>query len=134
MNELDLAKANQDAAKRISDTVALHLTAANDLVDCVGCWCAFKLEDGTSDGAIYDTKNDAIYHQLGNSKDYCYLKIPPDGITVKDAWHFLKINRHPLIDTTAPEHIINPRIFSRFSNLTPAQRQTLAQHANKRAT
>ena len=114
-----------DAAKRISDTVNLHLVAAQDLQHVYGKWCAFKLEDGRSDGVIYPTKEIAIEHQKSDPKQYCYLKITPDGISVKDAWHFLKANRHPAIDTTAPEHVVNPTIFPKFSNLTRSQKREL---------
>lgn len=124
---LSLSEANEfiDAGKRISDSVALHLLVTSDLLENVGRWCAFKLQDGTSDNTPYDTKDDAIRHQKGDPKQYCYLKITPDGITPKDAMHFLKINRHPMIDTTAPEHIVNPHIFPRFSNLSNGQKRSL---------
>jgi hypothetical protein len=124
---LDHIRELSDAAKRLSDTVALHFLAATDKMDPVGQWCAFRLDDGTSDGALYPSKDDAMRHQKSDPKLYCYLEITPDGISPKDARHFLKINRHPMIDTTAPEHIINPSIFPRFSNLTPAQKQEAAR-------
>lgn len=131
---LNEAKKNQDAAQRISDTVSLHLVAATDLhEEVVGQWCAFRLDDGRSDNTVYPTKDDAIRHQKGNPKDYCYLKITPDGIRPKDAWHFLKVNRHPFIDTTAPEHVINPAIFPHMSNLSPRQRRRVAQLAEREA-
>lgn len=51
-----------DAAKRISDTV-------NDL--CIrltweerrNAWLAFRLQDGKWDGAVYDSKRNAVRHQ-----------------------------------------------------------------------
>lgn len=130
MDLLKIAQENQDAAKRISETVNLHLVVARDILEeAVGQWAAFRLDDGRSDGSLYPTKDDCIRHQKGNPHDYCYMKITPDGISVKDAWGFLRINRHPMIDTTAPEHVINPHLFPRFSNLTPAQRRELKQRA-----
>lgn len=102
---------NSDAARRISDTVKLHLVAASDIMNAVGKWCVFALRDGMSDGVLYDSKEDAVRIHKSRAKDYCYLKITPDGINQRDAWHFLKANRHPMIDTTAPEHVINPMIY-----------------------
>ncbi len=102
---------NSDAAKRISDTVKLHLVAATDIMDAVGKWCVFALRDGTSDGVMYDTKEDAVRIKKSHAKDFCYLQIAPDGISQKDAWHFLKVNRHPRINTTDPAHRINPMIY-----------------------
>ncbi len=129
LNNLSLA--DHDAAKRISDTVTLHFTVATDIFDVADKWCAFKLANGETDGALYPTKIAAIDRQKGNPKDYCYLKITPDGITVKDAFLYLRINRHPMVDTTAPEEIIGPQIFPRFSNLTAAQRQALKAEAER---
>jgi len=132
-NHLQNSIDDMDAATRIKDTVSLHLVAASDLMDVVGHWCAFKLRDGTGDNTLYPSKDEAISHQLGNPKDYCYLRITPDGISVKDALVYLRMNRNPLIDTTAPEHIINPVLFPRFSNLTPTQRETLRKRAERDA-
>jgi hypothetical protein len=113
-----------DAAQRIVDAVSLALIANSDILTNVGKWMAFKLEDGSTDHVIYDSKQDALDDKKSRCKDFCYLKIDPHGIPLKHAMHFLKINRHPLIDTTAPEHVINPAIYPRFSNLTPEQKQT----------
>lgn len=123
---MDIMK-NHDAAKRLSDAVNLHITVAisqGDIAGAYGKWVAAKLEDGSSDGALYDTKQQAVDHQ-SNPKICCYVKIPPDGMSVQDAWTFLKVNRLPMIDTTAPEHVINPRVYPRFSNLTAEQKRTL---------
>jgi hypothetical protein len=128
----DLQK-DDDAGRRIADTVALHFAASRDIFDVVGQWCAFRLSDGTGDGTLYPTKDLAILHQTGNPKDYCYLKITPDGITPKDARLYLQINRNPYIDTTAPENVIGPAIFPRFSNLSPIQRATLKAEAERQA-
>lgn len=122
-----------DAGQRMSDTVNLHLVAATDKLDPVGKWAAFSLADGRSDGVLYDTKTDAVAAMKGRSKDHCYMEITPDGITANDALRFLRINRHPFIDTTAPVHVINPNIFPHMSNLTPQQRRTVQAQAEKRA-
>jgi hypothetical protein len=126
-------QANKDAAQRISDAVSLHITAASDVWDIVNKWTVFRLTDGSSpDGnTLYDSKDDAVRTMRGHAKDYCYLKITPDGIRLKDAWHFLRINRHPMIDTTAPEHIINPKLMPHMSNLTRRQRRAIAAETRR---
>jgi hypothetical protein len=120
-------QANKDAAQRIADAVALHLLAADDLMDAVGQWCVFRLTDGSSpDGhTLYECKDDAVRMMRGHAKDFCYLRITPDGIRPNDAWHFLRTNRHPFIDTTAPEHVINPVLMPHMSNLTRRQRRAI---------
>jgi hypothetical protein len=124
---------NKDAARRIRDGVSLHLVAATDIMDVVGKWCVFALRDGQTDHTLYDSKDDAVRSKSPYEKDYCYLKITPDGITANDAWRFLNINRHPMIDTTAPEHVLNPAIFPRFSNMTPDQKRSLKAEAERQA-
>ncbi len=114
-----------DAAQRMSDTITLHLLATSDLHENVGRWCAFKLEDGRSDNDTYPSKDDAIRMQKGDPKQYCYVKIPPTGMPLNDAVAYLRISRHPMIDNTSPEHVINRSYFPRFSNLSPAQKQDL---------
>lgn len=115
-----------DTANRCSDAVNLHLQAAiaqGDIMGAVHKWIAVKLSDGSSDGNLYDTKDDALKHVTGDPKHWCYIQIPPDGMSVKDAMHFLKISRHPMIDTTAPPPIQHSQMFPRFSNLSAAQKR-----------
>lgn len=107
---LDEATQLLDASRRISETVTLHLLATKDIFDVTGRWCAFRLDNGTSDGKTYATKDEAIRYQEPREREYCYLKITPDGITPNHAGRFLKVNRHPFVDVLAPEHKLNPLI------------------------
>ena len=54
-------RGHDDAAKRIYDTYHLHRTA--DQFGALGKWFAAALNDGTTDGQIYDSRKDAILHQ-----------------------------------------------------------------------
>lgn len=76
-----------DAGKRASETVNLHVLGGS-----VGKWVAIRLADGSSDGIPYDTRRDAIAHQL-HEQLACYLKVTPDGITPQDAVRFILVNR-----------------------------------------
>lgn len=76
-----------DIGRRVSDTVHLHILGGS-----VGKWAAFRLSDGGSDGIPYDTRRDAIEHQL-HEQLCCYIKITPDGIPPVDAYRFLQLNR-----------------------------------------
>lgn len=108
---LNEAKELEDAAKRINESVALHLMAHKNILEVTGRWCAFKLSDGRTDNETYSSKDEAIAHQEPYEREYCYLKIPPDGISVKHAIGFLRANRHPFVDVLSPEHKINPLIY-----------------------
>lgn len=127
MNLLDESREFKDAGQRIVDTVNLHLVAPTDIMENVGKWAVFALSDGRSDGVVYDTKDDALrHHKL--PKNYCYMRITPDGITLRDALSFLRISRLTWIDTTAPEPIISPHYYPQMSNLTPGQRNAIRRH------
>lgn len=76
-----------DIGRRVSDTVHLHILGGS-----VGKWAAFRLRDGGSDGIPYDTRREAIEHQL-HEQFCCYMQITPDGITPEDAYRFLELNR-----------------------------------------
>lgn len=82
--------AYSDAARRISDVVNMHLVADPD--GARGKWAAFRMDDGGSDGVLYDKKRDAIKHQL-HEQLCCYLVIPPSGMSPRQAENFLKFTR-----------------------------------------
>jgi hypothetical protein len=98
-----------DAGKRVHDTVALHIVGGN-----VGKWVAVRLADGSSDGIPYDSRSDAIAHQL-HEQLCCYLKVTPDGITPQDAVRFILVNRalydagYRLADPDMPGEPIYPQ-------------------------
>jgi hypothetical protein len=78
----------EDAAKRLSDAITLHMVATNN--QAAGSWVAAKLEDGSTDGNLYDTREDAVRH---NPDFYCYIIIPPSGMGINEARSFLKTCR-----------------------------------------
>lgn len=68
-----------DAAKRMADEITLHSIAGG-----AGKWAAIRLADGGSDHAVYDSRSDAVRHQL--SPEYCtYILIPPGGMQYREA-------------------------------------------------
>lgn len=77
----------RDIGKRASEAINLHVYGGN-----VGKWVALRLEDGSSDGIPYDSRRDAIAHQL-HEQQCAYIKVTPDGITPIDAARFIAINR-----------------------------------------
>jgi len=81
-----------DSAKRAADSINLHIHANGH--DAFGKWVAIRLSDGSSDGVLYDTRVDAIRHQL-HERQCAYFRIPPFGetISVAEAETFLNYNR-----------------------------------------
>lgn len=110
-----------DSAKRCSDVVNLHLITGN-----WGKWAAIRLSDGGSDGIAYDTKADAVKHQLHETQ-CCYVYVPPDGMSPQAAETFMTINRrlyeagmplaHPDVDIHAPQTTIDSITMKRIRRL-----------------
>lgn len=76
-----------DAARRCSDIVRQAIVDKH-----AGKWFAVRLSDGGSDGVPYDTKGDAVNHQL-HEQQCAYVKIPVDDMTPRAADLFLRVNR-----------------------------------------
>jgi hypothetical protein len=103
-----------DDARRLADAVNLHITAIG--VDAYGKWVAAKLSDGTPDPDLYDTKTDAVRHQLDETM-CVYVCITPPHMTYKEATALLRFTR-ALYDggyrMPHPEHeIVMPIDFER---------------------
>lgn len=83
-----------DAAKRIADIVNGQAVAQPFDV-LVRSWMAFKLEDGTSDGVLYDSRPAAVAHQKGDSAKYLYISLreAPGGMLPMQARAILRFHR-----------------------------------------
>jgi hypothetical protein len=106
-----------DAARRMSDAVALALTA--DGFDAVGKYMAFRLDNGApTDRVLYPTRRDALSFNANSLARLCYVCITPDGMSPKAAEAFLSFHRQldnagyrmPHPDDNAPEIIMPGRI------------------------
>lgn len=74
---------HEDAVKRIRDTYNLH--RVGDPYGSVKKWIACALQDGSSDGVLYDSKPDAIFHQHHNEEYYTFIRIGPHSMTECEA-------------------------------------------------
>lgn len=68
-----------DAAKRVSDAVTLAALSGG-----VGHWMAFGLSDGRTDNVHYDSRYDAVAHQL-SAAYYLYVQVQPGGMQPRQA-------------------------------------------------
>lgn len=57
-----------------------------------GRWIAAKLSDGRTDGNIYDTREEAIRHQLHETL-CCYVLVQPGLMPPREASEWLRLNR-----------------------------------------
>jgi hypothetical protein len=76
-----------DSANRASDSIRLHILGKS-----AGKWAAIRLSDGGSDGTVYDSKRDAISHQIHETQ-CMYVKIPWDDFPPLHAERLLKVHR-----------------------------------------
>lgn len=82
---------HSDAAKRVYDTYLLHRMGNGNAA--VGHWFAFSLSDGTTDGALYASKQEAIDHQKHNETYRGFIQIVPPMITICEAEAFIYTSR-----------------------------------------
>lgn len=65
-----------DAAARMRDAVNLHVVAlALGVREREIGWVAIRLDDGRSDGELYETRRDAVRHTQLKSRGWCYLRV-----------------------------------------------------------
>jgi hypothetical protein len=105
-------QADLDAAKRLSDTVALHLVA--DFERAIRSVIVVRLEDGSTDDTLYDSWDDACAKGTPDPRWFAPLRITPDGINERDARLWIRANKMlPGIRTLpgSPEHVVSPLIF-----------------------
>ncbi len=81
---------HSDAARRVADSVNIHVAAKG--WDAVKRWVAIALEDGKSDGTLYDTKAEAIRGQRDH-RWYFYVSVPPNGTNACKAESLLRFAR-----------------------------------------
>jgi len=87
-----------DAARRISDRVNQAIADRH-----AGRWMAFALEDGSTDGVIYDSKAAAIRYHRNKYREHCYLRIPWDSCPVRAAEAFLHVHRQLKVRKQHPD-------------------------------
>jgi hypothetical protein len=88
------AQAEQDAGKRLHDAIALHLVA--DFDRAIRSVVIVRLEDGSTDGVMYDSWEDAcrLLERYRDARWWAPVRITPDGITVRDATLLLRTLRN----------------------------------------
>ena len=83
----------QDAAKRLSDNVN-NLAIWHPLDVLTRSWIAVRLEDGSYDGTLYDSRYDAVRHQSYEQQcAYLQLSNIMGGMELREAYAFLKFHR-----------------------------------------
>lgn len=103
-------QADLDAARRLSDTVSLHLVA--DFERAIRSVIVVNLADGSSDGTLYDSWDDACAKGAGrlDPRWWAPVRITPDGINERDARLLLRVMRQFPGIKTVPEPILQTHL------------------------
>jgi hypothetical protein len=109
-----------DAARRMSDRINLWVIGQPwDVLK--NSWVAFRLNDGGTDGVLYDTREAAIRHQPDERyAAYFCMRNALGGANARDCQIFLDVHRHvydaggrfvdPMIMTTRGHDILSGRV------------------------
>jgi hypothetical protein len=83
-----------DAANRMRDAVNLHVVAGTFGVrERHLQWLAIRLEDGRSDGTVYESRRDAVRHTMNREKGWFYVKVGADSMGERAAIIVLQMAR-----------------------------------------
>jgi hypothetical protein len=82
---------HSDAAKNTAFVYMTHRMALGD--SAIGHWIAVRIQDGTSDNVLYQTRREAVRHQGHNEQVCAFLNIRPCDLSVCEAASFLRISR-----------------------------------------
>lgn len=75
-----------DAAARMREAVNLHVVAgALGARERRLCWLAIKLEDGRSDGELYESRADAVRHTTNKSRGWFYVLLGVDSMGERES-------------------------------------------------
>lgn len=102
-----------DAANRMRDAVNLHVVAG-----VLGArerhlqWLAIKLEDGRSDGTVYESRQDAVNHTANREKGWFYVKVGAETMSEREAIIILQMSRQAFKNGVifAEEETITPML------------------------
>lgn len=76
-----------DEGKRLTQAVLEARAAGGE-----GRWIAARLSDGSTDGNIYDLKQQAIDHQVDETL-CAYLQVPPAAMPPQEATRWIEMHR-----------------------------------------
>lgn len=82
-----------DAARRMAGEINVRVVCT-PWDQLIRSWMAFRLSDGSSDGTLYDTRADAVRHQLHETLcAYFCMRQAQNGVRPKDCQLFLDVHR-----------------------------------------
>ena len=80
-----------DSAKRCADGVNLHIAARG--TEIIGKWVVVKLLDGSVEHTVYDHQSEAVGAMWPNEREYAYMMVPRQWVTLCEAESYMRFNR-----------------------------------------
>lgn len=102
-----------NAAARMRDAVNLHVVAgALGVRERHLCWIAVSLDDGRSNGDLYDSRQDAVNHTKNLSRGWFFILIGADSMGERESIIVLQQARQAFKNGVvfAEEQIITPHL------------------------
>lgn len=110
-----------DAARRISDAINQAIIDGHR-----SRWLAFALEDGRTNGEVYETKPDAVRHLANAYRKHMIVVVPWDGCPPRAAEIMLKLHRqlaangqHPDDDLAAKTELMTDTRLEAYPEFDP---------------
>lgn len=119
-----------DSAHRMRDAVNLHVVAGTlGVRERHLQWLAIKLEDGRSDGTVYETRRDAVRHTSLKSRGWFYVKVGADSMGERESIIVLQQARQAFAAGVifAEEEVITPQLTELLKPFIPATLRKLDQ-------
>jgi len=116
-----LAAVYSDAAKRLSNAINLHIHAQGN--EAFFKIIAFRLDDGSSDNNLYETRDEAIRHTRSKPGVWAFAQVHPTGSNPREAESALKWARFTYfelgarIDSGSDAEPIMPNQLADFNRL-----------------
>lgn len=84
----------EDCGKRMADAINIHITFGN-VFELRTKFMAISLADGRSDGVLYDSKKDAVRHQIHEQQCYYvgFRNLNPGGVSAYECAVMLQFQR-----------------------------------------
>lgn len=102
-----------DAAARMRDAINLHVVAgALGARERRLCWVAIRLEDGRSDGNLYESRKDAVLHTQNKSRGWFYALVGVDSMGERESVIVLQQARQAFAKGVifAEEQVVTPML------------------------
>ncbi len=125
-----LSDEDWDLARRVADAVNLHIDASEMTGRTKPGFVAVRLNDGSSDGVLYDSRADAVRAQGSENYRCAYIKLNPGGMSARQAWVVIYGYRQ-MYDAGARFHEEEPIIPHRPEILPIIPRVTLPHLRNR---